>query len=616
MAPRRPSKIPDHIEMIMYPVPETRQDSSADNETSASKLADTVSDTLFKKDSLDRKLERHHITGIAFSGAVGIGFFEISSEIIALGGPVGAIIAYIFAGLVILSVLRCIAEMVSVRPVKGPLMDFPHTFVDEALGFAVGIMYWLANCMSCVTLTISAAMFTQYWPSDFSMPLAVFMLLLAIFFMNACGVQLYGNMEWVFKWMKILLLVALCIVMIAIKAGAGSGRDRRVDSKFEISPGYSPTGFFAKAGTSSVDRDQVAILGTGGRILAVWTCTTLAMFQFMGGEIVLVTAGEAKRPRRDLPTAARYMYLLPVGFYLVAILLVGLNVNYLDPRIYHSHISWYPESEPRLDGIATVLRSPFVIAIKNAGIKFLPGFLDACFIISAMTAANSALYVSSRTLFVLAQRSKHDLIVRTLGRTNNGHTPLAAIFVSFLPGLLAFLAVKSQNATFQEPIHVFGRLYTGSVLCIYGSECIAFLRFKKGLAFYHRIMDRDGKMYKLNYYRAHWQPLWAYLGLLLSSLLMIFSGWAAIYDLVARSDGVNRRDAIVDLVAAYLGPALFFCIYLLYKWRYKTQFRGLVDMRDVWFPANVPDEDDEGTGTNNSLKGGKGRFREFLSWIR
>ena len=37
---------------------------------------------------------------------------------------------------------------------------------------------------------------------------------------------------------------------------------------------------------------------------------------------------------------------------------------------------------------------------------------------------------------------------------------------------------------------------------------------------------------------------------------MIFSGWAAIYDLVARSDGVNRRDAIVDLVAAYLGVSI------------------------------------------------------------
>ena len=73
------------------------------------------------------------------------------------------------------------------------------------------------------------------------------------------------------------------------------------------------------------------------------------------------------------------------------------------------------------------------------------------------------------------------------------------------------------------------------------------------MAHYHRIIDRDGKTYKSKHYRAHWQPLWAYLGLLLCSLLMIFSGWAAIYDLVAKSEGVKKGDAIVDLVAAYLG---------------------------------------------------------------
>ena len=38
--------------------------------------------------------------------------------------------------------MRCLAEMVSVRPVAAPLIDFPHTFVDEALGFTVGVMYW------------------------------------------------------------------------------------------------------------------------------------------------------------------------------------------------------------------------------------------------------------------------------------------------------------------------------------------------------------------------------------------------------------------------------------------------------------------------------------------
>ena len=39
---------------------------------------------------------------------------------------------------------------------------------------------------------------------------------------------------------------------------------------FEISPGYSPTGFSASANSSSVDLSQVPIRGTGGRILAVW----------------------------------------------------------------------------------------------------------------------------------------------------------------------------------------------------------------------------------------------------------------------------------------------------------------------------------------------------------
>lgn len=255
-----------------------------------------------------------------------------------------------------------------------PLIDFPHTFVDEALGFTVGIMYWLANCMSMVTLTIAAAMFTQYWPSSLGMTSATFVLLLAMFFMNACGVQLYGRMEWVFKWLKIALLLGCIILMILIRAGVGPGK---VDGNYAISPGFRPTGFLAG--------DQPAIGGTGGRILMVWTCTTMAMFQFMGGEMTLVTSGEAKRPMHDLPIAARYMYLLPISFYLVAILFLGLNVNYLDPRLYHSHIENLGAS--RLKGVQTAAISPFVIAIEDAGIKALPGFLDACFLFSALTAA-------------------------------------------------------------------------------------------------------------------------------------------------------------------------------------------------------------------------------------
>ena len=101
-------------------------------------------------------------------------------------------------------------------------------------------------------------------------------------------------MEWVFKWLKIALLIGLILLMILIRAGGVSevvihtdvtanrvwqqsdlarwtavcdcvanvrGQANLLD--YEISPGYKSTGFF-------VNDKQPAIPGTGGRILAVW----------------------------------------------------------------------------------------------------------------------------------------------------------------------------------------------------------------------------------------------------------------------------------------------------------------------------------------------------------
>ena len=89
-----------------------------------------------------RRPARLFWTGIAFSGAVGIGLFQLSGEIITLSGPVGALLAYLFAGLTIFAVMRSLAEMASVRPVSGALMDYPSVFIDEALGWTVGFIYW------------------------------------------------------------------------------------------------------------------------------------------------------------------------------------------------------------------------------------------------------------------------------------------------------------------------------------------------------------------------------------------------------------------------------------------------------------------------------------------
>lgn len=84
-------------------------------------------------------------TGISFSGTVGVGLFVTSGELIGISGSAGCVTAYAGAGLIVTAVMRCLAEMVSVRPISGALMHYPRVFVDDALGFAVGVTYWLVE---------------------------------------------------------------------------------------------------------------------------------------------------------------------------------------------------------------------------------------------------------------------------------------------------------------------------------------------------------------------------------------------------------------------------------------------------------------------------------------
>ena len=89
------------------------------------------------------------------------------------------------------------------------------------------------------------------------------------------------------------------------------------------------------------------------------------------------------------------MYLAPIILYVLASFCVGLNVNYMTPGFWNP---WIAESTNAGSF------SPFIIALQYTSIQALPGLLNACFMISAYTAGNTALYVASRTLFATARR--------------------------------------------------------------------------------------------------------------------------------------------------------------------------------------------------------------------
>lgn len=90
--------------------------------------------------------------------------------------------------------------------------------------------------------------------------------------------------------------------------------------------------------------------------------------------MVVVTAAEARHPRRDLARAMKFIYLVPLSFYVLLSFAVGLNINYWHPDLIRPYSN---------DGKG---RSPFIIALRSTGIKGLPEVVNACFLFSAYSA--------------------------------------------------------------------------------------------------------------------------------------------------------------------------------------------------------------------------------------
>jgi hypothetical protein len=97
----------------------------------------------FKPGSHSYRYQAIHIKGIAFAGTVGIGLFvQIGHFVQPNNSPIGCMVVFIVAGAFSLSVMTCLGEMAQLYSIRGRILDYPHRFVHEELGFAVGWIYW------------------------------------------------------------------------------------------------------------------------------------------------------------------------------------------------------------------------------------------------------------------------------------------------------------------------------------------------------------------------------------------------------------------------------------------------------------------------------------------
>ena len=109
--------------------------------------------------------------------------------------------------------------------------------------------------------------------------------------------------------------------------------------------------------------------GDTGKFLAFWTALVRSGFAFiLSPELIAITAGESRSPRRNIPKAAgRFLWRLAF-FYCLGSLVISILVKANDPRLVQA------VDNKKSDAGA----SPFVLGIENAGIPVLNHIISRC----------------------------------------------------------------------------------------------------------------------------------------------------------------------------------------------------------------------------------------------
>ena len=173
--------------------------------------------------------------------------------------------------------------------------------------------------------------------------------------------------------------------------------------------------------------------GATGRFLSVWNSLTAGVFAYLGTELVGVTVGEAQNPRKAIPRAIRMTFWRISFFYILTVFLLGLLVPYDSPELLFANTKG-----------KTAAASPFVVAVQLAGIKTLPSILNGCIFVFNFSAANSDLYIATRTLYGLAIQR---YAPRRLAYTDSRGIPIWSLTLASLIALMAFMNVTTASTT-------------------------------------------------------------------------------------------------------------------------------------------------------------------------
>ncbi|EIN07423.1 dicarboxylic amino acid permease [Punctularia strigosozonata HHB-11173 SS5] len=518
------------------------------------------------EETLHRGLKARQISMIALGGAVGTGLIIGSGTALVRGGPLGILLGYSFVGLVCYMVMVALGEMSAFLPHKKGFAGYSTRFVDPALGFALGWNYLLKYLIVTPNNINAAGIVIQYWND--SIHVAVWMVVFIAFIglVNLLGVRVFGELEFWFSSLKVIALIGLLLMGIIIDLG-GNPRHDRIGFRYWQHPD-GPMGHYL---LSQVHSEHLSIF------LGFWSTLINALFAFIGTELIGVTVGEAENPRKNIPIAIRRTFFRILVFYIGGVFVIGLVVPSTSQQLFVANKS--------KTGAAS---SPFVVATVLVGIKTLNHVINGAVLVFVLSAANSDLYIGSRTLYGLAIEGKAPSLFKKVNRLG---VPWTALLLCLSFCCLVFLNVTKSSAQvftyFVNLVSTFGAI---TWMCIVYTH-ISFMRALKAQG-----IDRNTLPYK-----APFQPYGSWFALISTAIITLFKGFDTFIPFTKAT-----------FVTSYIGLPTFFCFWLGYKLFYRSKVIPPAEVDLVTGLAEINEEEKRYKAQEESESlAGKPRWRRI-----
>jgi GABA permease len=378
------------------------------------------------RQELSRSLQPRHITMISIGGMIGAGLFVSSSAAIAATGP-AIVISYLITGTLVLLVMRMLGEMAMTLPNVRSFTEFARAGLGSWGGFVAGWLYWYFWMIVVPVEAIAGANILHAWLG--LPPLLLGLILMAVMTaVNLMSARSYGEFEFWFASIK----VAAILVFIALGAAYALGFTAPHGETFGNLTTFG--GFMPKG------------------VTAVLSGAVTVYFALTGAEITTIAAAESQEPARAVARMSTTVIVRILTFYVGSVFLIVSVVPWINVKAGES---------------------PFTLALSTMQFRWASVAMSAIILTAVLSCLNSAFYVCSRVLFVLAE---HGDAPQYLVQLNARRVPVRSVWMGSIGGVLGILAATAHSqAVFAFLVNASGAL----IVFVYMMIVVAHLRVRR-----------------------------------------------------------------------------------------------------------------------------------------